>query len=187
MGLFNKKESNEGAASNGFVSPKLFYVDCMKDYHDRAKELGYAEHDVLFIPELIEPGSKAVYWFLSNEELQKQFASPAEYYYVAVNTAIRCGILFGAMWHTDLPRLQKPGFVEFILENGPSNYTVDLIKKDLGMDDKAFGEFCTQIFLRWCEMHKPYWALAHPHEYTTNATLAAYQLGVSMILCRYGF
>lgn len=191
MGLFNKKKNNTPvntpSASSGNESPQSFYTSCLKDYHDTAKKLGYAERDMIFIPELLGYGQKAVLWFLKNDDLQRQIPDPANYYYVAVNTAIRCGILFGLKWHLDFGGLQAPGYVESVMETGPSVLSKDIIKKDLGMDDEAFGEFCQAIFMRWLEMHKPYWEMRDPREYTFNATLAAYQLGVSTILCKYGF
>ena len=48
--------------------------------------------------------------------------------------------------------------------------------------------FCYfSIFDKWMELHEPYWKLADPRQYTFDATLAAYQLGVSVILEKYGY
>ncbi len=185
------KESNPAKqASNVFsgkVPPKQFYALCVKDYHDKAKSLGYAERDLIFIPELIGFGQKAVLWFLSNDELQKQFSSPEQYYFVAVSSAIRCGIIFALKWHHDFAGLNQPGYVESVMESGLVSLSEDTIENDLGMDKRAFHSFCMEIFDRWVEMHQPYWELQKPRDYTFSATLAAYQLGISMILCKYGF
>lgn len=190
MGLFKKSKKpapSPPSAAVGNVSPTQFYALCVEDYHNRAKQLGYAERNVIFIPELINFGQQAVLWFLRNDELQRQFSSPNEYYYVAVNTAIRCGIIFGLKWHLDFEGLNRPGYVQSVMESGPSGLSADIIKEDLGMDEKAFGSFCVEIFLRWSAVHEPYWNLQDPRDYTVYATLAAFQLGVSMILCKYGF
>ena len=191
MGLFNKRKNETRSAApaspSGNETPQAFYTSCVKDYHDTAKKLGQAQRDVIFIPELLAYGQKAVLWYFQNDELQRQIPDPAEYYYVAVNTAIRCGILFALKWHLDFGGLQAPGYVESVMETGPSVLSKDIIRQSLGMDENAFGEFCSAIFNRWFELHKPYWALRDPREYTFYATLAAFQLGVSTILCKYGF
>ena len=44
--------------------------------------------------------------------------------------------------------------------------------------------FFQKIFDRWHEKVKPYLDLPDPREYYLKATLAAYQLGVSMMLER---
>lgn len=191
MGLFNKRKNSiptdTPSTSSRYETPQTFYTSCLKDYHDTAKKLGYAENDVVFVPELLEYGQKAILWFFRNDELQRQLSEPASYYYCAVNTAIRCGILFALKWHLDFRGLQAHGYVDSVMETGPSVFTKDIIKRDLGMNDSAFGSFCTAICMRWMEMQKPYWQMQDPRDYTFYATLAAYQLGVSIILCKYGF
>ena len=182
MGLFSKKTNNTGN-----LSPQEFYNLCVKDYHENAQKLGYAKRGLIFIPELIALGQQAVLWFLRNDDLKSHFTSPSMYYFVGLNTAVRCGILFGLKWHLDFNGLNVPGYVESVMEQGPSVFTDDIIKNDLGMDEQAFNSFCTKLFDRWCALHDPYWKLSKPAEYTIYATLAAYQLGISMILCKYGF
>ena len=184
------KLRSEEYAINDFydnVPPQQFYKLCIQDYHRKAKELGYAERDLIFIPELIDFGQKSILWFLKNEELQKQFSSPAEWYFTCISTAIRCGIIFALKWHFDFAGLNKPCYVESVMEEGPISISKDIIERDLGMDNKDFYVFCMKIFKCWAVMHEPYWKLADPRQYTFYATLAAYQLGISMILCKYGF
>lgn len=36
-------------------------------------------------------------------------------------------------------------------------------------------------------MHEPYWKLEDPRKHTMAAMLAAYQLGISMVLEKYGY
>lgn len=187
MGLFHKKKADQKASKKGITNPQQFYTDCVAVYHNRAKELGFAERGVIFIPELIPLGEKAVLLFLKDPYIQQQIPDPFDYYSVALNTAIRCGILFGAKWHTDLSELEKPGYIESVIESSPVSLTRDLIKSELGLDDKSYKDFSYKIFEKWVEMHKPYWELNDPRQYTVNATVAAFQLGVSMILCKYGF
>lgn len=54
-------------------------------------------------------------------------------------------------------------------------------------DNEKENAFYRVIFERWMAMHEPYWKLSDPRDYTFKAMVAAYQLGVSMILEKYGY
>ena len=181
MGLFRKK------AAAGIESPKDFYITCIGNFNATAQRYQQAMRDTIFIPELIDFGTQAILWFYKNDELQRQISEPAEYYYVAVCTALHCGILFACQWHENYKAMCNNGFVNKIMETGPSRFTPGIIKKTLGWDDIQFRKFVMAIFEKWMELHKPYWNLKDPREYTFQATLAVYQLGISMTLGKLGY
>ena len=54
-------------------------------------------------------------------------------------------------------------------------------------DPEIENAFYRSIFDLWLKMHEPYWDLKDPREYTFKAMLAAYQLGISMILVKFGY
>ncbi len=53
--------------------------------------------------------------------------------------------------------------------------------------DEQQTDFYSAIYDEWIDIYEPYWEMRDPREYTLKAILAAYQLGVSMILGKYGY
>ena len=81
----------------------------------------------------------------------------------------------------------KGGFVNKIIKDGPWEHVEPLFKKDLEMTKEQFEQFGQKLYAEWKTQHEPYWALNDPRQYTFNATLASFQLGVSMILEKRGY
>ena len=119
MGFFDKFKKNskkvsydanasippEGAKVNhrdnsGISSPTAFYTECTMAYHEYAKTQGYANKGLIFIPELIPLGQKAVLAYLQDPFLTFEYSSaPDTYYYVINSFAFQTGIIYGAAWH----------------------------------------------------------------------------------------
>jgi hypothetical protein len=58
---------------------------------------------------------------------------------------------------------------------------------DRAGEGAAREQFGQKLYAEWKTQHEPYWALNDPRQYTFNATLASFQLGVSMILEKLGY
>ena len=133
MGFFdvfkkNKKVSYDANASippegakvnyrdnSGISSPTAFYTECTVAYHDYAQTKGYAGKGLIFIPELIPLGQKAVLAYLQDPFLTFEYSSaPDTYYYVINSFAFQTGIIYGAAWHESYSAL-KGGFAEKVL------------------------------------------------------------------------
>ena len=200
MGIFDRfKKSNE-SANRGNSAPQMkntqlpsdpqitrFYQNCVEDYHNAAKEKSLATKGIINIPELIPIGEQAVLTFLKDPFFQSQFGgNPSVYYYVIMSLSIQAGIVFAAKWHDNASALTK-GYVERIIREGPAESCKPWLYQ-LGLtDNQKENTFYQVIFERWAKNHEPYWKLKDCRDYTFNATLAAYQLGVSMILERCGY
>lgn len=206
MGFFDKFKKNskkvsfdanasippEGAKVNyrdnsGISSPTAFYTECTMAYHEYAKAQGYANKGLIFIPELIPLGQKAVLAYLQDPFLTFEYSStPDTYYYVINSFAFQTGIIYGAAWHESYATL-KGGFDNKVIKDGPWEHVEPLFKKDLEMTKEQFEQFGQKLYAEWKTQHEPYWALNDPRQYTFNATLASFQLGVSMILEKLGY
>ena len=164
-----------------------FYNDCVVDYHNAAGEKGMATRGLIFIPELIPIGEKTVLAFLKDLYFQVQFGNdPQMYYYVIMSLSLQAGMVFAVKWHENYSEL-KSGYIDKIIEEGPADACKPYLKQ-LGLTDiEKENTFYHVIFDRWLKMHEPYWKLNDPRDYTFRATLAAYQLGISMILEKYGY
>lgn len=164
-----------------------FYNDCVIAYHETAMNAGLATRGVIFIPELIPIGEKVMLAFFQDHLLQESLGGdPVRYYHMMVKLAVSSGLVCGARWHLDYDGL-KAGYVDKIIEEGPF-VASESIFAQLGLKDlNKQAEFYMDIFQRWLTLHKPYWELRDPRNYTFMATLAAYQLGVSMVLEKYGY
>ena len=108
------------------------------------------------------------------------------YYYVIMTLSLQAGMVFAKKWHENYSEL-KNGYVDQILAVGPADVAYAVLASEFGMDKNAFGEFTQKIFERWLAMHEPYWKLKDPRDYTFCAINAAYQLGVSVTLAKYGY
>lgn len=194
MAFWNKKKNNTTASTNtapganGDVSSVMrFYNDCVEDYHNTAKQQGLANRGIIFIPELIPIGEKTVLAFLKDPFFQMQFSgNPQIYYYAIMSLSLQAGVVFAVKWHEDFSAL-KAGYVDQIIEEGPADECKPFLRQ-LGLtDNDKENDFYRAIYARWLAKHEPFWKLNDPRDYTFKATLAAYQLGISMILEKYGY
>ena len=193
MAFWNKKNnfntsSKVAEKKNEEVSPTVkFYNDCVEDYHNTAEKMGIAKRGIIFIPELIPIGEKTVLAFLKDPFFQNEFSDNVQlYYYAIMSLSIQAGMVFAAKWHENVSAL-KSGYVDSIIAVGPSDACKHLLKKIGLSNNEKENNFYLAIYKRWIAMHEPYWKLKDPRDYTFNATLAAYQLGISAILEKYGY
>ena len=166
MGLFSKK-----------MSPQEFYTACVEDFHKEAMKRGLIKKGPRIIPELLQLGQQAVLIYFKNERLQSQFEDPETYYGFMVMTCIYFGAVFAKKWHEDFSGLSD--YAAEMIRVGPYEDAKKLLNKDPGLSGA--------IYIRWSKMHKPYWSLQDPRNYTFNGMLAAYQLGISIVLESYGY
>ena len=193
MGLFDRfKKKQEPVKTTSTpvrtAAPTIqFYNDCVEDYHKAALAKGFANRGLIFIPELVPIGEKTVLAFLKDPFFQMQFGgNPQMYYYVIMSLSLQAGMVFAEKWHSNFPAL-KSGYVEQIIQEGPADACKPLLAQ-LGLtDNEKENAFYRVIFERWMAMHEPYWKLSDPRDYTFKAMVAAYKLGVSMILEKYGY
>ena len=164
-----------------------FYNDCVGAYHTAAKEMGAANRGVILIPELLPIGEKTILAFLEDPFFQTEFGgNPQMYHYVIMSLSIQAGIVFAAKWHEGHSDLD-PGYVDRIIREGPAEACRPYLKQ-LGLTDSdRENAFYQAVFDRRPERNGPYRKMKDPRAYTFSATLAAYQLGISMMLEKYGF
>ena len=173
--------------NNTIKSLSTFYSDCVVDYHTEAAKMGVATKGTIFIPELIPYGERILLTFLRDPVIEMEFSDPRTYYYAIMSFGIQSGIVFAAKWHEDFSGLDEQ--FDMVSALGPSFYANDLLEKHFPSDisrDQG-NTFYYMIFERLEEEHKPYWQLRDPRQYTFKALLAAYQLGVSMMLEKLGY
>lgn len=191
MGLFDKikrvKSNNSGEAFQ-IKNAQGFYTDCVKAFHDEAMANGLATRGLIFIPELIPMGEKAILAYLQDMFFTMEFGqNPTQYYYVIMALSLQTGICFGEKWHKDFAGL-KNGYVEEIIQTGPADDANIILEETIGISgNQEQNELYQKIYEKWIHCHEPYWKLEDPRQYTFRAMLAAYQLGISMILEKYGF
>lgn len=170
------------------LNSKEFYDECLEVFHNTIKEEGYVD-SLAFIPELGPIGQKISLAFLQDSFFQMQFGSnPVQYYYIINSLCLQAGCVAADMWHHDYDKL-KHGFVDTIIMEGPAEYAKPLFEKNfnLNSDGDAGEKLYSKVFDKWMELHEPYWNLNDPREYTFMAMVASFQLGVSMILNKYGY
>lgn len=168
-------------------SPTAFFAKCTMAFHEYAQAHGYAHRGVVFIPELIALGQKAVLAYLQDPFLTFEYSSDHDTYYYIINSfAFQTGIAYGAAWHQSYTDLEN-GLADQMIQDGPWEYVEPLFRDDLAMTKEQFEQFGRGLYEVWKTQHEPYWVLNDPRQYTLNATLASFQLGVSMILEKFGY
>ena len=186
MGLFDFLKKKENVP--GLKNPVSFYNDCVAEYHQEAAKHGVANRGLIFIPELIPIGEKTILAYLKDSFFQMQCGGNAQqYYYLIMALSIDAGMCFATRWHEDFSTLNK--YVDEIIKNGPADDANAIMEAQFtnGIMGNQGNDFFPIIFERWLAMHEPYWKLSDPRDYTFKAMLAAYQLGISMILEKYGY
>lgn len=182
MGIFNFGKKGK------VLSPSEFYTACIKEFHTEAQRHGLAKKGLIFIPELIPIGHKTTLAYLNDFEIQTTYGSdPVQYYFAVMAFALEAGMLFAEKWHSDFAGLND--YVEEIADFGPASDASELFgqyfKAELSNDDGH--AFLERIYEAWMLMHAPYWDMADPRQYTFKALIAAYQLGISMMLEKLGY
>ena len=101
--------------------------------------------------------------------------------------SLQTGICFGEKWHKNFEGL-KTGYVDEIIKVGPADDANAILAETIGINgNEEQNAFYQKIYEKWIHCHEPYWALEDPRQYTFRAMVAAYQLGISMVLEKYGF
>ena len=178
--IFKKK--NKGPSSTA-----QFYADCVKDYHEIAKERGFIKKGIVLIPELIPIGNKTVIAYLQDPFFKTEYKNNKQMYYYAVMVfTLQTGMIFANKWHLNFSGL-TPEYVDKVIKDGPADEGIPLLKQ-IGLTDNAKENiFYRAIFDKFFEKLKPYANNKDLGNYTFQAMLAAYQLGVSIMLSDYGY
>lgn len=176
---FLKKESMK--------NPSEFYAICSKEFHDlAAQNWNLAPRGAVFVPELLDLGETTVLSFLNDLFFQMEFRSNPQQYYFVVNTmCFMAGIVFGDKWHRQASAL-KNGFAEEVIQDGPPDYAAPILENVVGLTAVDCDNLYQKLYQRWMDLHDPYWKLEDPRAYTFKLLLASYQLGVSIVLAKYG-
>lgn len=162
---------------------QVFYSDCIEAFHREAQKYGVANRGVLIVPELLPRGEKVVLSFLQDSHYQSICNNNATmYYYLMFSLSIQAGIVLANAWNIEPDALDECE-AEIIID-GPADKANELLEElfDKSISADQGNGFYQRIFPIWLKQHEPYWKLSDPRDYTYNALLAAYQLGVSMML-----
>lgn len=182
MGLFNFNKKPQ------IKKPYDFYIDCVADFHKEANKYDVATRGQIFIPELIPLGEKTILAYL-NDPYFKAFSgdNPQSYYYLIMSLSIFAGTAYATRWHENFSSLNQ--YVDQIIQDGPVDEAYPIWEKYFPEEIVGFqgNPFFQKINSRWLAILEPYWELKDPRDYILKALLAAYQLGVSMILEKYGY
>ena len=179
MGIFDFNKKNK------LKSPAEFYKECIEDFHKEANKYGVATRGLIFIPELVPLGEKTVLSYLQSPYYQiKSGGNPEVYYRIIMTVSMEAGMAYAERWHSDFSTLNA--YAEEVTLNGPALMAAYLWTQHFSSENDR-ESFYQSIYDRWLERHEPYWALNDPRQYTFMAMLAAYQLGISMILEKYGY
>lgn len=184
MGLFGFGKKKDSKAKN----PSEFYSKCIADFHKEALKHDVAKKGLIFIPELMPVGEKITLAFLNDDFLKTEYGyDPVQFYFAVMAFTLEAGMLFAVKWHKKYSDLDA--YADIVAIVGPADDASALFMEhfspDMAADDgHAFFE---SIFNRVILLLEPYWDMQDSRQYTFSAMMAAYQLGVSMMLEKLGY
>ena len=183
-------------AENRYLSAKRpkgseFYRQCVKDFHQTARELGAAAKGPIVHPQLLEAGDTVVRAYLGDEDLRAKFGfsvNPWIYYSAIMNLIIFAGIAVADRYNRRLP--VDADYLRDLIRDGPFLRNEQMMERLPEPVREAHGTaFSNAIFERWRDLTAPFMDpddLTGPI-YIRLAFLAAFQLGVSVAMEQYFF
>lgn len=170
-----------------YKTVKEFVPDNMETMLRFAKERGYAQRDLMFIPELTVLGQTAVETSMSNPLHLNEYANDAgHYYYKMTEIAFCTGVIFAAMWHENYNYL-KNEFADKYMQTWETEISLPIVENLFEMNEDEFGQFIYDLFETYTEEVKPFFKAKNAIEYMSVGLLNVYQLGVSMTLGCLGY
>ena len=185
MGWFNKQKKTPPTLEED-------YQTFVTEYHKMAKEQGYANSGIVSVPALMPCGERVIASFLNDEELKSMYSSnsSASYFYAILWMSILSGMAFADKWYNDGEIGDE--FVEEMIEHTPVRKMSETLFPKIGIRDmNKQKDFCVHILGVWtglsAKRKNEFVANNQSREYWLQEMLAAYQLGVSMMLDTYGY
>lgn len=179
-----KKRTDDPTAN----SPSEFYSKCIADFHKEALTYNVAQKGLIFIPELMTAGQRITLAFLNDDFLRTEYgSSPIQFYFAVMAFSLEAGMLFAVKWHERFDELND--YVDIVAIVGPAEDASNLMKKHFpaNIAEDAGHTFFEKIYERWMVIHTPHWDKPDSQQYTFSGMMAAYQLGVSMMLEKPGY
>ena len=109
------------------------------------------------------------------------------FYYAVMSMSLQAGLVLAEQWRRDFSHISDR--VEEIITQGPADNAIRILA--LMFPSNIYrnqgNDFFRKVFEAWSELNEPYWSLSDPRQYTFKSLLAAYQLGVSMLLDLFGY
>lgn len=183
MALFSKERKGK----HSIKAPLDFYQECVSAFHETAAKLCGAPQRPIVVPELVPIGQNVALTLLQKPTYLSNCADNAELYYqLILYLCIHAGMAVATQWDLNPNDLHKN--LGMIIDE-PELIGEELIKEYFAkeMPDGKGTLLFAGIFAIWMKLHDPYWQLKDPREYTLLSLAAGYQLGVSMILEKYGY
>ena len=185
MGLFSIFGSKKTANQNK-ESVSEFYDHCVEAFHDEAKKCGLTEKGSICIPALMPLGESILHSLLQDRYYQLTYGSkPDLYNYVIMSMSIQTGIVLGCKWHENYEELSD-SFISGLVREGPVEEAKPVLAELFGIaDEQSLEKVFKPIFATMNDLNSVYKKDKTADEYFFKSLLAAYQLGVSMILGKY--
>lgn len=153
-----------------------------KEFNELAINEELVKGDIVFVPELVPLGEKAVLELMSNSTIQKEYGdNPGFFYYIVLQYALKTGILLGARWEVDFESLTPDSYRKELAH--ALNGETERILEEIGLDtEEKHDAFFVALYEKWHELTLPYTTLEDQTPYIFGSIFAALQLGITMIL-----
>ena len=156
---------------------KDFFVEILRDLHDKAADYGWAAGGMIYAKELLPFGQEYLLEMLNDREFQQKFGLNAVSYYLNIGCKAFCaGVFYADCWYAKGQKQAAGISSEYLLQREP--YALALaVLSDKSAED--LDDFLHKIFEYWLECMDPYWDMSDGRDYIFHGLLVFYQLGIS--------
>lgn len=156
-----------------------YYAECVASFHNEAQKYNVARGGVVFVPELMTIGEKAVNAFYNR---QSSTSPSGKSLYAIMTLCLEAGLAAGEKWHSDFQFLNR--FVDTVIMSNPSEYATELLLEYFPKEisSEQGNTFYRKMYPVLTSILDPYWDEVDAEARIRISLLAVYQLGVSMIL-----
>ena len=166
---------------------RVVHDECVIAVHDEAERLGIVMKGPAIVPDLLPLGRRAVSEYMSDRFLILEYEDhPEDYNFMIMCAAADFGIVLADRWYRDRNELEE--FSADLINRGPVKEAWAIVSRKFSDDIMKDGaeEFLGCIFAKLSEMNSAVPESPDKRAYTFTSMLAVFQLGISVILEKYG-
>ena len=165
-----------------------FYTDCLNAFVKTAQGFGYANSGPRGNDILAKRAEKSVRELLKYRELIRLFGSdPMMYYYYINGLAFAMGVVLAMLQLNAKEKFADRNLIPMIV-NDPETSAHDLAyhtMQQFGMPPEIYNQLVQELYMKFTELHEPYWQAKEPRDYTLAAFNASFMTGCSVVICCY--
>lgn len=172
------------------LTPNEFVAACTEAFVGVAQAYGLAEAGAIYQPQLCRKGEKAVVELLKLRGFIKAYGDdPMMYYYHILSLSLSMGVVLGMLFHNAKDKFREKDTIPMICndpETSPHSLAFHTLSQ-FGVSADCYNRLVQSVYEKFIDLHKPYWKVVEPRDYTISAFIAGFLAGSSIVLAKCGY